>query len=436
MKALRIAGLYPPQIILLIALIGITTILSCNKKEDDSNPTENLLTIQNEYQVSNSDMESYFNDLPNDPQAYDYTNLFSELQDLSDTMSQQNTFSKVHYKSTDNQGNPITLSGLLIYPSHGIKSNTPLISQNHGTEMEKKSAPSQFVLGQSDILKYPEVMIAWSLSALNDWVIIMPDYQGMGDDTTEVHPYCIKDRLAVSTADMVEAAQKTITEKFNQDWKGNTYIMGYSEGGYVTMAALQELEKRKTDLRGALCMEGPYDLSGAMLDIMLTDTAFPVPYFLPYMLVAYHDQYPNYFKYDEMLLSPYNVDIPKYATGFYSSDKVNSIMPSDHILKEVFTDNFIDTLSLSTSNAHQHLYNNNSYIGWTPKTDMLLWHCVNDDCVPFANYEKVKSVFGSLPNITYTQYPPIIPVFHTIHQTAAPIAFMQGAVWIIEKEKE
>ena len=184
-------------------------------------------------------------------------------------------------------------------------------------------------------------------------------------------------------------------------------------------------------------MEGPYDLSGAMLDVMLADTAFPVPYFLPYMLVAYEDIYPNLFKYDEMLVSPYDTLIPEYTTGFYSTDKVNSIMPADHILKEIFTDAFIDTLSNTDTKAHHAIYENNSYIGWTPVTETFLWHCVNDDCVSFINFLKVKSVFGALPNITYVEYPPIIPISNTtIHQTAAPIAFMKGTIWILDREKE
>ncbi len=423
----------------LFALILVLFIFqsACDKSDNNNNPIPvNDLEVVNEYTLNNQEMQAYFEGLPNDPDAYNYMDFYEELKGLSDTMLQEHTFSKVSYASTDNEGNPINLSGLLIYPSGGIEATTPLISHNHGTELEKKFAPSQFVPGQSDIKDFPEVIIAWAISALNNWVVIMPDYQGMGEDVGEVHPYCIKDCLAASTADMVQATQASILNSLHPSWTGNTYIMGYSEGGYVTMVAQQELEKRNVKLNGSLCMEGPYDLSGAMLDVMLADTAFPVPYFLPYMLVAYEDIYPNLFKYNEMLVSPYNTLIPEYTTGFYSTDKVNSIMPSDHILKEVFTDAFIDTLSSTDTKVYHAIYENNSYIGWTPVTETFLWHCVNDDCVSFSNFLKVKSVFGALPNITYVEYPPITPIFNTIHQTAAPIAFMKGTIWILDREKE
>lgn len=94
----------------------------------------------------------------------------------------------------------------------------------------------------------------------------------------------------------------------------------------------------------------------------------------------------------------------------------------------------LDTLINPASKAHQTLYDNNTYIGWKPSTKTYIWHCRNDDCVPFGNFEKVKSVFGTMPNITYKEYPPINPIFNTIHETAAPIAFSEGTIWIMQQE--
>ena len=79
-------------------------------------------------------------------------------------------------------------------------------------------------------------------------------------------------------------------------------------------------------------------------------------------------------------------DIPKYTTGFNNETVVNSKMPADKILKKIFTDAFYDTLKNLNSRAFQYMYENNSYVNWSPKSKMLLWHCVNDDCVPFGNF--------------------------------------------------
>lgn len=427
---------------LLVATVGLIfsiVILNGCKKDDDPDPAQNdqQFQIVDEYELGSELIEDYFSMLPDEPEMYDYRDLHTDISGLATPPTSANTkFTKVSYTSSDNTGNTISLSGLMIYPPDKIDAGTPLVSFNHGTELEKKYAPSQFDPGHSSLSKFAEVIFAWGMSAFNNWIVIMPDYQGMGDDVNEVHPYCVKDRLAVATADMVEAAKNTLLGQIVPGWSGNTYIIGYSEGGFVTMAALQELENRNYSLNGAICMEGPYDLSGTMLPMMLRDTAFPVPYFLPMLLVGYQTMYPDVFIYNEMLKSPYNTDIPEYADGFHTTDEVNSIMPADKILKEVFTDAFSDSLSNQSSSAFQVLSDNNTYQAWIPQTTTMLWHCENDDCVPFGNFTKVKSVFGNPSNITYTAYPPVYPVLGTVHESAAPIAFLAATTWILQQENQ
>jgi hypothetical protein len=181
-------------------------------------------------------------------------------------------------------------------------------------------------------------------------------------------------------------------------------------------------------------MDGPYDLSGTMLDVMLGDNPFPVPYFLPMMLVGYHTMYPEIFSYEAMLKSPYQSDIPQYTTGLYDETVVNSKMPADKILKKVFTDAFIDSLKNPVSQAQMLMYENNSYVNWTPKSKMLLWHCQNDDCVPFGNFTVAKKRFTELglSNIEYVAWPAIEndPTKGTVHVSVAPRAFYEGSRWI------
>ena len=57
----------------------------------------------------------------------------------------------------------------------------------------------------------------------------------------------------------------------NDDIQSNeeTILAGYSEGGYVTMAAHMMIEEENLDDLGLMVsfpMAGPYDLSGVMVD--------------------------------------------------------------------------------------------------------------------------------------------------------------------------
>lgn len=430
-------------VLTLIILAGLT--FSCKKKKagpECSQLEGGLLEVCERTAYDAGDVMNNLKLLPDDPQGFDYHDFFTETmaQIPNSTGLKLIWHEKVKYWSTDNLGNPVQLTGLLIYPYNLQpfgKVTAPIVSVDHGTQLQKKFAPSKWKKASwSDWKDFPEMLIADIMAVWYGWIIIMPDYQGMGDDVTENHPYCIKDRLATATADMVEAAQRTFSCERNEycRWNGKTFLYGFSEGGYVTMVAARELEQRKVDLAGVVCLDGPYDLSGTMLNVMLRDSAFPVPYFLPMLMVGYHTIYPDAYEYQLMLKEPYRTDIPKYTTGFYDEDKVNSIMPPDKILKEVFTDPFTDSLKSVGSEAFGILYDNNAFIHWTPKSHMLLWHCKNDDCVPFGNYVTAKNRFTSLglTQIDYVEWPPVElnPDRKTIHVTVAPRAFYEGSRWI------
>jgi len=379
-----------------------------------------------------------------DPDEFDYHDLYySIVQETGNILPYLIAHEVVTYKSTDNKGNPIELTGLFIYPYRliGSRINTPLISVNHGTELLKKYAPSKWKSSYNplDWGNFAEVIIADIMASRYGWAIVMPDYQGMGGDVGENHPYCVREKLATATADMVQVGINTIRDNNHKwvKWDGNVFTYGYSEGGFVTMAATRELEKRGVTMKGAVCMDGPYDLTGAMMNVMLSDNPFPVPYFLPMLFVGYNTIYPADFVYDSMLKAPYNTNIPKYTTGFYSTDVVNSIMPSSHILKEVFTPRFMAALQDTGSTPHKILWQNNTYPDWQPKTTMLLWHCKNDDCVPFGNFETAKAAFSvaGATNITYVEWPPVTDWAGTVHVSVAPRAFYEGASWIHQQLK-
>lgn len=433
------------KILLMIIFISVTVLInSCRKADsidENKGQTETFTAIEQE-DYSLDDIIEHINQTTEHPDEYDYHDLYNDIiGDAPGDIFYLIKHEVVKYKSVDDYGNEIELSGLFIYPYRliGDKVKAPLISVNHGTELLKKYAPSQWVKGWSPSHwgNFAEVIIADLMAVRYGWAIVMPDYQGMGYDVNENHPYCIREKLATATADMLEVGINTIKDNNHKyvTWDGNAFVFGYSEGGYVTMAVTRELEKRKVKLTGSVCMDGPYDLSGTMLDVMLADTTFPVPYFLPLMLVGYHTIYPDIYDYDIMLKEPYRTNIPIYTTGFYPTSTVDSIMPQSHILKEIFTDAFIDTLQTKSSAAFKTLVNNDTYPDWKPETKMLLWHVKNDDCVLFGNFTAAKDAFqkAGASSITYVEWPPVINWAGTVHVSAAPIAFYEGTKWVHEQ---
>jgi pimeloyl-ACP methyl ester carboxylesterase len=434
----------------LLILMTVLTVNSCAYKKIQPRPECPPMATGGFVVVDHTERTVY--EVMNEMEVFpDYTGYFDYHDFYSQTITQLAGGKSIYpiaqdvvkYNSTDNNGNPVQLTGLLIYPWSPLKNlNVPIVSVDHGTELLKSIAPSRWKDAPWSKWKdFPEMLIADIMAVYYGWAIIMPDYQGMGGDITENHPYCDNDRLATSTADMMEAAMEYFGCSRNAyvDWNGQAFLYGFSEGGFVTMAAARELEKRDVKLSGVVCMDGPYDLSGTMLDVMLGDKPFPVPYFLPMLMVGYNTMYPDVYDYTGMLKEPYRTDIPKYTTGFYDETVVNGIMPYDKILKKIFTDAFYDSLKNVNSKAYQILYRNNSYLGWIPKSRMLLWHCRNDDCVPFGNFVAAKDRFTTLglTNIDYVEWPAVSPDpgGGTIHVAVAPRAFYEGSQWIYHQIK-
>ncbi len=437
-------GGFKTTIGLLLVLSVFFMISSCKKAEPEYLPVSDGFEVISHTELDMQDISDQLMIFPDDPNSFDYHDYFDETTQLtSGILPFPIAHDVVKYTSTDNKGAKIQLTGLLIYPyTFTGKVRGPIVSVNHGTQALKRLAPSKWKkAGWKDWRDFPEVVIADVMASLYGWIIIMPDYQGMGDDIGENHPYCVRERLAAATADMVQVAIKATSNNQHQwvKWNGQTFLYGYSEGGFVTMSAARELEARNVNLNGVVCMDGPYDLSGTMLDVMLRDTVFPVPYFLPMLLVGYNTMYPSAFEYGAMLKDPYKTDIPKYTTGFYDTEVIDSKMPPDKIIKKIFTPAFIDSLKNSNSQAQKIIYGNNSYVNWTPKSKMLLWHCINDDCVPFGNFTVAKKRFTELglTNVDYVVWPAVTldPSMGTVHVTVAPRAFYEGSRWIYNHTK-
>lgn len=151
-------------------------------------------------------------------------------------------------------------------------------------------------------------------------------------------------------------------------------------------------------------MSGPYDVGGVQTDLLTAAQPYPEPGYLPYIILAYREAYPDiaalFPLLSDIFLSPYDVTIPALFDGIHSTGDINQAMPgeqgnqipADIIRPEVFAE-------FQTNPNHPlrvALRDNNTYTGWTPEAPMKLQFCRNDRSVIHLNarvaYEHFQSI--------------------------------------------
>lgn len=291
---------------------------------------------------------------------------------------------KILYNTIDPHGNEVTASGVIAYPKN-LDQAFPMISWQHGTEVKRDNASSNDGF---------DILSLW-LTA-RGYIYLEPDYLGLGESEI-LHPYCLKEPSAWTTIDLIRAAQTFFDndEGYYYPIKSNDdlILFGYSEGGYVTMASHMMIEQENIDnfnLLASFPMAGPYDLSGIMVDLMLTYEPYGEPYYLPYVLVPY-------ITYYEMgLLEEYF--LPEYAemfeylfNGDYSGSYINSIMPDIPI--EIMLPDLIEEFSNNLDHPLRLNLAQNNLWDWTPQADMHMYHGMGDELIPYQNSQIAYDAF-------------------------------------------
>lgn len=378
------------------------------------------------------------------------------LLDVRYTLDMQ----KVTYQSTGADGKQHSMSGLLILPKSIVGSllgdtpAVPILMYQHGTEAYRSFAPSRYLDHQSRPKDYPEVMVAAAIAATG-YAVALVDYEGLGDNLS-TQPLVVGGALAQQVIDLLKASRDIIAGTGSPcRWNKQLFLMGYSEGGYVTMTATRELQARyagEFTVTAAAPLSGPHDLSGSMRGIMLSDNTFKAPYFAPLLLAGYNYAYgaqTNFFSPAYALLPPYNMSMPPLVDGSSQSDMISEAMgmtfsPVKLITpKSVMTPEFIAQLANESSPVVTFLKQNDSYREWVPSVPIRMIHHRNDELVPYANSQIAFDAFSTAgakmrtsrgPGVELVEETAIISIptdpVKTVHFSAAFPELSRGWKWL------
>ncbi|MFD3001131.1 alpha/beta fold hydrolase [Pontibacter toksunensis] len=289
---------------------------------------------------------------------------------------------KVIY-STSYQGQDIKASGLICIPQ-GITTPAPILSAQHGTIFTDSEAPTHFT-GLS----------GFELFAAAGYVTLIPDYIGFGESKDVFHPYYDQKHSALAVVDMIKAA-KAFAEEQDIQVNDKLFLAGYSEGGYVTLAAQKEIETNPAHglkVTASAAGAGGYDLT-AMLANVMSGQPYTYPSYLAYVLQSYI--YTNNWNrpLTEFFQEPYASKMPLLFNGQNSGGAINRGLTTEP--KKLFAPAFFEGLKdVGKERALKQALQANSFLDWVPQSPTRLYHGTADNIVPFENskitYDRFKA---------------------------------------------
>lgn len=144
----------------------------------------------------------------------------------------------VLYASTDSDGRPIAVSGLILAPADPREGTRPVLAWAHGTTgIARPCAPS---LTSAPLDGIPDLASALA----EGWVVALTDYPGLG--TPGPHPYLVGESEGRAVLDSVRAAHQLDTGAALDD---RYAVWGHSQGGHAALFAGQLASAYLPDLQ-------------------------------------------------------------------------------------------------------------------------------------------------------------------------------------------
>jgi len=310
----------------------------------------------------------------------------------------------ITYEIQTSDGTTDTLSGAVAFP-HDPTRAFPIASYQHGTTILDNNVPSITGLSADNL----EITLIAMIASSNGFITGFPDYMGLGI-SEGYHPYIIADSYTLAVTNLVRAIKHLAFEIDpigSFQWNNQLYLLGYSEGGYATMAAQKGIEESLLDelpITASFPMAGPYDLAGTMVDYFLSIPDYPQPYYVPNVLFTHLDYYGSLDDIDQYFLPVWADTLPILFDGTHSGWEINDLMPENPL--DILLPGVLEEFLEDEEHFFRLTLLENTLLDWVPLTPTYLIHGMGDDIVPYANAEVayIDFILGGALDVTLVNF--------------------------------
>jgi pimeloyl-ACP methyl ester carboxylesterase len=355
---------------------------SCSDDGEDISPPEH------QYLVSATSTGSF------SVQTFQVYSALLGLDALTNLLQHDVQAYTIIYKTTY-KGSPIEASGVIYIPQ-GLTSPAPLLSLHHGTTLDKSQAPSE-----------TDDFSGFEFFGSAGYITLVPDFIGYGASDDIFPPYYNQEHAAVAVTDMIKAATEFLLDE-ELPYNEKLFLAGYSEGGFVTLAAARDLEDNPIqglNVTAVAAGAGGYDLENMVHEILSKDE-YVYPSYLAFLVSAYNETNDWNTDLDHFFREPYATNVETYLNGQYGGEFINSKLTTD--LKSLLTEDFYGELTdpESESDFVQAL-EENGISGWNTTLPIRLYHGTADEIIPYENSETTLQNFEDFgsEHVSLTLFP-------------------------------
>lgn len=291
---------------------------------------------------------------------------------------------------------PITATGLLAIPVlTDYAQPLPLISYQHGTVFGKYEVPSYaFSNEHQQYAGAYENRLNLAQFAGQGYLLIAPDYFGMGGNASQPEGYTVKASHQQACWDLHQNALSILASKNIEI--SHFFIAGWSQGGLVTLQFLEKLENAGVKIKAASTVAAPADpyLAAARIIFNPRDgtnghTADAIWLNSIFILSAF--SYQNYYQTPDLTAdlfqSAYVGAFEKIyqrtfaKIEFTQTDMIVDGIPTPIISKQLLNPKYTDPTQFSNSAYANYLRMQSAYQK-TLKTKLKMYYGEQDEAFP------------------------------------------------------
>ncbi len=305
-------------------------------------------------------------------------------------------YSTVAPTGTPGQEKHATATTAVFVPTGGAGCTgaRPVLLYTHGTRtMQAYNMADVRPVDENNkpITTNTEARLVMAMFAAQGFIVVAPNYLGYDQSTLDWHPYVNGEAQAKDVVDALRAATTYLnTGSGATKPSGKLVVTGYSQGGYVAMAAHKIIERdypNEFGLVASVPMSGPYNLVGFTDVVMNVQVNVGATQFTPLVITSYQRSYGDIYGAPvEVYQPPYDQTAPGLFPGSLTDAQLleQNKLPNDPTFRAMFgagglvQDSF--RAGYATSKFRARLAEN-TLIDWTPRARMALCGGAQDPIV-------------------------------------------------------